>query len=338
MITIDGSFGEGGGQILRSSLALSMVTGQPFRITNIRANRKRPGLMRQHVAGVHAAQAISNANVVGDSIGSREVHFYPQQVQGGNYTFSVGSAGSATLVLQTVLPALVLASAPSHLTLEGGTHNPLAPPFEFLERAYLPTLNRMGPKVNAQLYKPGFYPAGGGRFQVHIEPAKRLETIELINRGELLHRSGKAVVANLARHIAEREVRTMKNKLNWPEDCFHLEELKNADGPGNYVSIELAYENITEVFTAFGEIKKRAEQVAREAVQQCQVYEASGAPAGEYLTDQLLLPIALVGSGKFHSNGLSGHAMTQIELIRQFLDVEVTVEPKSRHEVLVVIE
>src|SRR5262245_57066518 len=172
ILTIDGSHGEGGGQILRSSLALSMVTGTPFRIENIRAKRKKPGLMRQHLTAVNAARQVSSAGVDGAAIGSTELVFHPGTVRPGDYQFAVGTAGSTTLVLQTVLPALLCAGGSSRLSFEGGTHNPFAPPFDFLERAFLPLMNRMGPKVAATLERPGFYPAGGGRFTVTIEASK----------------------------------------------------------------------------------------------------------------------------------------------------------------------
>src|SRR5512133_1574470 len=180
MITIDGSMGEGGGQVLRTSLGLSLVTGQPFRIDNIRAGRPRPGLMRQHLAAVRAAAQISSAKVAGDEIGSRGLSFEPGPVRPGDYAFAIGTAGSATLVLQTVLPALMTASGPSRLKLQGGTHNPWAPPFDFLAKALLPLLGRMGPTIAAELIRPGFYPAGGGEFVVTIQPTPRLGPLELV--------------------------------------------------------------------------------------------------------------------------------------------------------------
>ena len=173
ILTIDGSYGEGGGQVLRSSLAMSLVTGRPFVIENIRAGRKKPGLMRQHLTAVNAAVEVSHAEAAGAAIDSARLEFRPGQVTAGKYKFSVGTAGSATLVLQTVLPALLLADGESHLTLEGGTHNPFAPPLDFLTKAYLPLVNRMGPKVTVDpFYRPGFYPAGGGKFTVHVQPVR----------------------------------------------------------------------------------------------------------------------------------------------------------------------
>ena len=166
MIEIDGSQGEGGGQILRTALALALVTGKPFRITNIRAGRKKPGLLRQHLTAIQAAMAVGGAAAEGATIGSRDLVFHPGAITPGTYRFAVGTAGSTTLVLQTILPALLCAGGESMLTLEGGTHNPFAPPFDFLQTTFLPQVNRLGPKVEAVLERPGFYPAGGGRFRV----------------------------------------------------------------------------------------------------------------------------------------------------------------------------
>ena len=168
---INGRYGEGGGQIVRSSMALAVVTGRPVRIDNIRAGAQAPGLMQQHLAAVQAAAEICGGSLSGATIGSRALNFEPQPVRAGNYQFDVGTAGSATLVLQTVLPALLLADGASQVTIEGGTHNQWAPPFDFLAKSFLPLVNRMGPRVSATLERHGFYPAGGGRITVSIEPS-----------------------------------------------------------------------------------------------------------------------------------------------------------------------
>src|SRR5262245_11938020 len=170
MLTIDGSVGEGGGQILRSALSLSLVTGTPFRIDNIRGNRRKPGLLRQHLTAVEAAAAVGGAEVQGAVIGGGTLVFRPGHVRPGRYAFSVGTAGSATLVLQTILPALVTARSPSEVRIEGGTHNPLAPPFDFLAEVFLPLLERSGVRARATLERHGFHPAGGGSLSVTIEP------------------------------------------------------------------------------------------------------------------------------------------------------------------------
>ena len=320
MLLIDGSAGEGGGQILRSSLALSLVTGKPFRLTGVRARRARPGLLRQHLTALRAAQAVGCAEVVGAELGSREVTFVPQHVNSGTYNFSVGTAGSATLVFQTVLPALMIADGPSTLVLEGGTHNPAAPPFEFLERAFLPIVERMGPKVSVKLERAGFYPAGGGRFTATITPAQ-LSPIDLLERGEIRDRSVHAVVVALPRRIAEREIARLAHRLDWPASCFHV-EAANAQGPGNVVHVEIASEHVTEVFTGFGERGVRAEAVADAVADEALEYlAAADVPVGKHLADQLLLLFALAGGGRFRTLPLSAHARTQQDIIEKFLEV-----------------
>ena len=211
-ITIDGSEGEGGGQVLRTALALSLVTGRPFRIERIRAGRKKPGLLRQHLTAVQAAVEVSGAHVSGAELGSRSLSFEPAHVRGGDYRLAVGTAGSATLVLQAVLPALLAAHEPSRLTLEGGTHNPYAPPFDFLAKTFLPILRQMGAVVDVALETYGFYPAGGGRFTAAIEPCPRLGRLALLERGQTqVH--ARALVALLGENIAKRELSVVRERL-----------------------------------------------------------------------------------------------------------------------------
>src|SRR6266568_1207968 len=252
MMVIDGAHGEGGGQILRTSLALSLVTGTPFRIEHIRAGRPKPGLLHQHLTAVHAAAAVGRAQVTGAAIGSLQLTFIPGRVTPGTYTFTVGTAGSTTLVLQTVLPALLLASEPSTLTLEGGTHNPFAPPFDFLAQVFLPLVNRLGPQVTATLERPGFYPAGGGKCQITIAPTTRLTRLDLRERGEVRAIHARALVAKLPRSIAERELAVLAQQLAWRGDWLHVETVAHARSPGNVVTLAIACEHITEVFTGFG--------------------------------------------------------------------------------------
>jgi RNA 3'-terminal phosphate cyclase (ATP) len=332
MIIIDGSQGEGGGQILRSSLALSLVSGQPFRIENIRAGRKKPGLMRQHLTAVEAAAAVGNARIEGARTGSQQLEFYPRGIAAGSYHFAVGTAGSCTLVLQTVLPALLTADSRSELVLEGGTHNPYAPPFDFLARSFLPLIARMGPKVSAELIRPGFYPAGGGKFTVSIEPVAELKRFDLRERGNLLQRSARATVARLPRKIAERELKVVRDRLDWGAECCAVLEDDTSRGPGNILCLEIASENVTEVFTGFGELGVSAEKVAEKAVGEARQYLAAGVPVGHYLADQLLLPMALAGGGSFRTLAPSRHMTTNIEVIRKFLPVEVSMQEIGRND------
>jgi RNA 3'-terminal phosphate cyclase (ATP) len=324
MITIDGSFGEGGGQILRTSLGLALVTGKPFRIQKIRAVRKQPGLLRQHLTAVNAASRIGCAEVTGASIGSTDLTFAPQTILAGHYSFAVGTAGSATLVLQTVLPALLLADAPSTLTLEGGTHNPFAPPYDFVARTFLPLINRMGVEVTARLERPGFYPAGGGKFEVAITPAANgLRRLDLLDRGDIRGRLARALVANLPISIAERELAVVAGNLSWKEAWLKPETVDNSRGPGNIVMIEIESDQVTEIFTGFGQRGLRAEAVAEQAVKEARQYLKTGAFAGEHLADQLVVPLAVAGGGSFTAVRLSRHMTTNVEIVGKFIDIDI---------------
>lgn len=331
VIEIDGSFGEGGGQILRTSMALSLVTRMPFRITNIRAGRKKPGLLHQHLTATNAAVAISEAQVQGNYIGSQELCFAPKKIKSGRYHFVVGTAGSCTLVLQTVLPALITTRGKSELILQGGTHNPYAPPLDFLDKAFLPILNRMGPRISTKLERPGFYPAGGGKFVALIEPAEKLSQIDLLYRGQIKRKRARAIVAKLPRSIAERELKIIRERLSFNTQFLHVEEIVNSRGPGNALIIELEFEHITEIFTGFGMRSVRAEQVAERTAKEVQEYLASDVPVGRHLADQLLIPMALAGAGKFRTLSLTNHSNTNIEVLKQFLDVEITVAQIDRN-------
>jgi RNA 3'-terminal phosphate cyclase (ATP) len=323
MITIDGSIGEGGGQILRTSLALSMVTGQPFRLINIRAGRDKPGLLRQHLTAVNAAVAVCEATAIGTSIGSLELTFTPGAVKPGAYTFSVGSAGSTTLVLQTVLPALLTARGRSSLVLEGGTHNPFAPPLDFLERAFLPLIERMGPTVRIEMDRAGFYPAGGGRWKVEIRPVAKLAPLHLLERGQTKRKLAMAWVAALPGSIAKRELEKVEQRLGWAAEELQIRQLPDEWGPGNVLMLEIESEHVTEVFTGFGMKGVSAESVANEAIQAAREYIAAVAAVGPFLADQLLLPLALAGSGSFTTQMLTKHGQTNIEIIKRFLPVQI---------------
>ena len=330
MIHIDGSSGEGGGQILRSSLSLSLVTGKPFRIENIRARRERSGLLRQHLTAFLAATEISGANAEGAELGSKTLTFTPGEVRPGTYRFAVGTAGSGTLVFQTILPALMTASEPSHLTIEGGTHNMLAPPFDFLNKVFLPVVNCLGPKISVNLLHYGFYPAGGGRFTATITPCANLLPIDLLERGEIIRRAGCAIVANLSRSIARREMDAATESLGWDPRDMEVIQTRDSVGPGNIVLLEIVSTGITEIFSGFGRLGASAELVAGEAVQATRSYLSSGAVACEHLADQLMLPFALAGGGSFGTEKPNLHARTNMNVIKQFLPVDFVVEEGNK--------
>ncbi len=328
MIELDGALGEGGGQVLRTALGLSLVTGVPVAIERVRANRSPPGLRKQHLAALRAAAAVGAAQVDGAEVGARSVRFAPSAVIAGHHRFAVGSAGSATLVLQTVLPALLRADRPSRLVLEGGTHNPLAPPFDFLERVYLPLVRRLGPRVEARLVRPGFFPRGGGVLEVDVEPAPLdARGFALTEAGRVVRRRAVARVADLPREIAERELAVVRRRLRWPEGSLEVAEHPRC-GPGNALALEVELAGgAVEVVSAVGERGRRAEDVARAAVDELEAFLALDVPVGEHLADQLLLLLALAGGGRFRAGPLSLHAETQRAVIARFLPVEIGVAP-----------
>lgn len=320
---IDGSMGEGGGQILRSSIALSIITGAPITIENIRAKRDKPGLRKQHLTAVLAAAEICSAKVDGAHIGSGRLAFAPGKTAPGDYRFDIGTAGSTTLVAQTVLPPLLLAEGPSRLSLVGGTHNIHAPPFDYLERVFVPLVNRMGPQVQLQFERYGFFPAGGGRFSIQIEPACKLTPIALLERGATVRREARAVVAGLSPNIAERELAVIKSRLEWSDDELVARDIGRGYGPGNVVMLEIQSEYVTELFTGFGERGVPAETVAAGAVAETSAYEAAAVPVGPHLADQLILPLALAGGGSLVTMPLTLHTITNIEVVQMFLSVSV---------------
>lgn len=324
MITIDGSLGEGGGQILRTSLSLSLITGTPFWIVNIRAKRKKPGLMRQHLAAVKAAAIIGSAEVEGDNIESMEISFKPGKVRPGKYDFRIGSAGSATLVFQTLLPALMIASEESQLSFEGGTHNPFAPPWDFLVKTFLPQINKMGPTVNTELVCPGFYPAGGGKFTASIKPSE-LTGLELMERGQILDKRVRALVSKIPLNVAKRELNTAGNILDISNDNLVAQGIVNACGPGNVVFVEIESENITEVFTGFGERGIPAEMVSRKVAQEVQGYLSANVPVDYHLADQLMVPLAIAGKGSYKTLPLTEHSRTNLKVIEKFCGCNVCI-------------
>ncbi|MDB5341784.1 MAG: 3-phosphate cyclase [Schlesneria sp.] len=359
-INIDGSQGEGGGQIVRSSLALSMVTGRPVTIDRVRAGRAKPGLKQQHLTALRAAQEICRATVTGDTIGSSSFTFHPGDVVPGNYHFAIGTAGSATLVLQAILPPLLIAQRPSRLILEGGTHNPWAPPFDFLQRSYLSLVNRMGPQVTATLERPGFYPAGGGRFIVEIEPAKRAESLthspgapgdlglsnfHLLERGEIRSRIGRVLLCNLPDHIADRELEELARLDQWEPDCLFRENIK-AHGPGNAIVIEVVGEHVIEVFIGIGEQGTKGEVVAQRAFEEMREYLVANVPIGPHLADQLLLPMALSAwqsdtpdhrrEGSFRTVRLTDHSKTHIKVLQAFLGTAIVIEEEAQGDTVIV--
>lgn len=323
MLSIDGSFGEGGGQIIRSSVALSLITGKAFHVYNVRARRDKPGLKPQHLTAVTSAAKIGQAQVEGAQVGASEFTFIPGEVTPGEYVFSIGTAGATMLVLQTILPPLMIAREPSCITLEGGTHNKHAPPFDFLQKTFLPLVNRTGPHVSIELERYGFYPPGGGRINVYIEPRTEPKRLDIEERGVIRDRCARALVVKLPASIAERELEVIREHLNFNDDELRVETSNNALSPGNIVMIEIRSDHLTEVITSVGERGVRAETVAERAALEATSYLQTGAPVGEHLADQLLIPLAIARGGSYTTSALSLHTTTNIEIIKKFLDVEI---------------
>jgi RNA 3'-terminal phosphate cyclase (ATP) len=319
MIELDGAAGEGGGQVLRTALTLSMITGQPFRIRNIRAGRQRPGLMRQHLVAVQAAARVCQAEPVDAAVGAQTLLFEPGKIRAGNYEFAIGTAGSCILVLQTVLPALLFADQPSTVNVRGGTHNSMAPPSHFLQRAYGRVLAAMGAMVDIHLNRFGFYPAGGGELVAAIQPCQALHRLDLLERGALRLGYSESFVAGVPESVAQRELACIGAGMGWDEAQLQACVLPAEHGPGNALLLTLEHEHVTEVFSGFGEKALRAETVAKQTLERARRYIASGAAVSEWLADQIMLPMALAGGGSFTTDRLSLHAHTNAEVIARFL-------------------
>lgn len=336
MIELDGAIGEGGGQVLRTALTLSMITGKPFRIVNIRANRPKPGLMRQHLVAVQAAAEVCNAVIDAAEVGSQTLEFAPNIIKGGEYRFAIGTAGSCTLVLQTLLPALMYAEAPSVVSVTGGTHNSMAPPAHFLQRAYVRVLTEMGASIDIELKRFGFFPAGGGEIVARVTPCINLRPIELMARGERIAGYAESFVAGLPFSVAKRELDCVGSSMGWDESQLLVRGLSGDQGPGNALMVTLEHQYVTDVFCEFGEKMVRAETVAKNLIEQVRRYVASGAAVGEHLADQIMLLFALAGSGRFTTNRVSKHATTNAVVIAQFLPVEISFEENGPLSICVV--
>ena len=298
-IIIDGSQGEGGGQMLRTSLSLSAVYGKPFEMVNIRAKRDKPGLKRQHLTCVRAVAQICGAQVEGDEAGSMRLLFKPGKIAGGTYQFDIGTAGAVMLVAQTVVPVLLRADSPSVVTITGGTHVPFAPIWEFFAETYLPELRKMGARVEAELEQCGFYPAAGGVVKLRIWPyneAKRPGRYELTDLGA--YKSGKVegVVSHIPRSIAEAEAGIVSTQVRdlALERCVREVD---AFGPGNYCCVKLRYERATVVFSGVGTYSKSRKAVANEVVQQVLAFVKSERACEKHLADQLLVPLHVLIGG-----------------------------------------
>ena len=329
MLTLDGRMGEGGGQVLRTSLSLAAGLGVPVRIEHIRGGRGKPGVLRQHRTAAMASAEICGGEVRGAELGSMELEFEPGEVRAGEYRFAVGSAGSAILVLQTILPPLLLTNGESRLVIEGGTHNPWAPPFEAIQRSFARVLAKTGAALDLTLERPGFYPAGGGRVVARIRPPKTAEPLELLERGDERTHSAEVILAHLPRSVGERELARLQRRLHWVTSASPIHRRDDSAGPGNVAHVTLEFEHVTEVLTGFGEKGVSAETVGKRLGSAAARYLGHTAPVGEHLADQLMVPLALLAGGRYRATAFSKHALTNAEVINAFMEGAVELEEEA---------
>ena len=342
MIEIDGSYREGGGQILRTSLSLSCIFRRPFRIFNVRKGRQRPGLMPQHLAAVRAVQLISDAEVIGDNIGSTDLSFFPGEVKNGDFFLDIGTAGSVSLVLQTVIPAVVFSSPSGRyrpqdgndkttITLKGGTHVPFSPSFHYLEGVLAFFLSLIGITIGLSVESYGFYPKGGGKVRADIYPVERLKPLSVVQRGSIVRLTGYSGVGNLPVSIAERQRSSLREKLEAvPELGCPVEiEILNAptSGAGTFVYLQMESENSVAGFTSLGERGKRAETVGEEAAREFLEYYTAGAALDPHLADQILPFLSVCKEeSAFTTSRLTEHLLTNLWVIGLFHEYRYSVQ------------
>lgn len=330
MIEIDGSIGEGGGQVLRTALSLSCLTGRGFRIYNIRKSRSKPGLMRQHLMAVQSAARISGAEVEGDVLASSQLSFRPVRVRSGEYSFDIGTAGSATLVLQTVIPPLLCAGAGSGVTVVGGTHVPFSPSWNYFSEIFWPSIERLGVRGALSLRSFGFYPRGGGRINCRIEPLAVPSALSLTERGRLLRVGGCSAVGNLPVTIAERQARAASDALERGligEVPVRIETGEvRVFGQGTFIFLKAEYEHAVAGFTVLGERGKPAERVGEEAAAELLEHHATGMPVDQHLADQLVLYLARARQASvFATSRITSHLETNLTVAGYFLPFETTI-------------
>lgn len=329
VIDIDGSQGEGGGQMLRTSLALALVTGRAFHLRNVRAGRPKPGLKPQHLMCVRAAAAIGQATVRGASPGSTDLVFEPGEVVGGKYNFPIGTAGATSLVLHTLYVPLCLRSAvPSELVITGGTHVTHSPSFHFLNRTWRAYMELLGLHIGLTMRRPGFYPRGGGVLEAHVQPAASVRGLH-IEDGPAIHQvTGFSAVAGLPPDIARRQARRAAFRLKQAGLDTDIVEESWQGGPGTVVGLELPTRPVATLYSGLGERGKPAERVADEAVEQVLAHlQAPPGAIDAHSADQIVLPLALAaGSSSFPVALVTQHLLTNLDVIRKFVDRVMMVE------------
>lgn len=327
MIEIDGSYGEGGGQILRTALACSAILQRPVKISHIRAGRKNPGLQPQHLKSIEALAEITNARTEGVNIGSDAIVFLPGKIVPGRYEFNIGTAGSVTLLLQSLLLPLSLSQTNSHLVITGGTHVEWSPPFHYLSEVLFPTLSLMGVRVNGKIERWGWYPKGGGNIEVEILPASDLKSISLTDRGALKRIYGLSASARLPDHVAQRQKdRALKRIEKELKSEAEIEVFSGVPslGEGSFMFLVVESERAKAGFSSLGKKGKRAEEVADEAVDSLKEYLGSDGCMEPHLADQMV-PFMAFGSGasSFTTTRITEHLLTNLWVLEHFLNISI---------------
>ena len=331
MIAIDGRMGEGGGQILRTCLSLSLVTGIPFTISNIRSGRSKTGLRAQHLNAVLMSQQIGGARVEGAILGSTDLNFYPQDIRSGIYQGDIGTAGSTSLVLQTLYLPLSFTNKPSSIKLTGGTHVPFAPTFDWLNLNWVIFLSAIGLDLSLELNEAGFYPQGGGRIQAKINPVDHIIGLTIPDRGALKHIRGVSTVANLDRKIAERQRERVLRRLGakYPLNDIRIKQLPSKY-KGTSIALVCEFEHTQCCYTSLGAPGKPAEKVADEVCDKVELILDSEATVDEYLADQVLLPLSLARTNSIYSSvKITDHIRTHADVVKSFIDVDIDIRGKN---------
>ena len=327
MIEIDGAKGEGGGQILRSALTLSLMTDRNFRIVNIRARRSKPGLRPQHLVSVKAAASVGQAQIEGAHLGSQEIAFRPSSINPGSYRFEIPTAGSTSLVMQTIFLPLSTAESPSKVEIIGGTHVPWSPSFHYLDLNWLPAMRTLGFRASLELELAGFYPQGGGLIRASVQPVRRIAPVQRIRRGDLLRVHGLSIVSNLPEGIAQRQRKRAVKRL---ADLACPVELGirtlPSPGKGTHLLLQAEFESGQACYLGLGARGKPAERVADEAVDALHEFLTGEGVVDEYLADQLLLPLAFAGGdSEFRTSKITQHLLTNAEIIHDFGAAEIEI-------------
>jgi RNA 3'-phosphate cyclase len=328
MVELDGSRGEGGGQILRTSLALSLLTGKPFHLRNVRAQRARPGLQPQHLMSMRAAAQVGQAQLTGASRDSTDLVFEPGPVSGGKYHFAIGTAGATSLVLHTLyLPLALRGEGPSEVTVTGGTHVPKSPAFHFLDTTWRGYLELLGLRIKLRMPRPGFYPRGGGVLEAHIQPCPRLYGLQLEQAPQPTRATGFSAVAGLPEDIARRQARRAAKRLEDHVREVDIHEESWPGGPGTVLAVILETAPVPTLFFSLGERGKRAERVADEAVDEALAHLKAEPGVDLHSADQLVLPLALAsGPSAYPVTVITQHLITNVAVIRHFVPRDIQLD------------